>query len=99
MLWFCHWVAVAISAIVAPSFRRRNSRTKLLLRAARFPLRLGFPFGSSLVPFLGRLRGGLCCFGVLSCTIRFQDGFVRGAFCTGYVCAHRHFPFSRLIRA
>src|SRR5689334_13835095 len=27
MLWFCHWVALAISAIVAPSSRRKSSRT------------------------------------------------------------------------
>src|SRR5882724_9879547 len=35
MLWFCQSVAVAISAVVAPSFRRRSSRTIAFLVPAR----------------------------------------------------------------
>src|SRR5262249_2644115 len=73
-------------------FPAQKFENHLLLRAASFPLRLGFTFGRSLVPLLGRLRGGLCCFGLLCATLRFQRGFVRGgAFCSGYICAHRRF--------
>src|SRR5262249_21036420 len=53
-------------------FPAQGFENDLLLRAASFPLRLGLPFGSSAVPFLGRLHAGLCSFGLLSTTLRCQ---------------------------
>src|SRR5688572_16296068 len=38
MLWFCHSVALAISAVVAPCFRRRSSRTIAFLVSVRTSL-------------------------------------------------------------
>jgi hypothetical protein len=74
MLWFCQEVALAISAIVAPTFRRRSFNTLaffvsvrlsagdfdfLILRSAIF---LGVALATFLSPFLNFIfvRDGFC---------------------------------------
>src|SRR5262249_25726980 len=62
MLWFCHSVASAISAIV-PLFAAQECENDVLLRISSSPLRLGFPFGRSAVLFLA---APLAAFAVLA---------------------------------
>src|ERR1039457_4038607 len=67
MLWFCQSVALAISAIVAPSLRRRRSRTMAFFENSRgtlasFTLAAFLLAGFSLAGFFGAALACLAAF-------------------------------------
>lgn len=77
MLWFCQLVALAISPIVAPSFRRRSSRTMAVLLPSRdFDVE-----PATLHAFFVPVFAFAACFGLALSALSFRSRLFRSATC------------------